>query len=195
LSQVTAAAAMHEETRWEVLSLIPALGNMYDLFCPHPPHPLKLTHTPDITVGWYLPLSSSSTAMASSGNSTVADVATGSPLIGDKCKHVADEDSGACMLPMKWFKGANPDPTEADLGPIETDPGTLGDEMEGVVRSHGNDVGTDVDMPMEGVECPLNNNDAMDVDLGMDDLNGHIRCRMLGVLLLEYVAVRITYLS
>jgi hypothetical protein len=125
-----AAAATQEETWWEVLSLIPALGNVYDLFCPHPPHPLKLTHTPNITVGWYLPLSSLSTAMVLSGNSTVADVATGSPLIGNKCKHVMDEDSGACMPPMKRFKGADPDPTEADSGPIETDPGTLGDEME-----------------------------------------------------------------
>jgi hypothetical protein len=50
-------------------------------------------------------------------------------------------------------------------------------------------------MPMEGVEHPLNNDDVMDVDLGMDDLNGHIRCCMLGVPLLEYIAVRITYLS
>jgi hypothetical protein len=95
---------------------------------------------------------------------------------------------------MKWLKGVDPDPTEADSGPIETDPGTLGDEMEGVVCSHGNNVGMDVDVPMEGVECPLNNDNAMDVDLGMDDLNGHIRCCMLGVPLLEYVAVRITYL-
>jgi hypothetical protein len=176
------AAATHEETWWEVLSLIPALGNVYNLFCPHPPHPLKLTCTPDITVGWYLLLSSSLTAMALSGNSTVTNVATGSPLIGNKHKHVADEDSGACMLPTKQFKGANPDPTEADSGPIETDPGTLGDEMEGVVCSHGMWSALST-MTMRWM-----------VDLGTDDLNGHIRCHMLGVPLLEYVAVRITYL-
>jgi hypothetical protein len=132
-----------------------------------------------------------STAAALSENSpTVPDVATSSrPLIGDKHKHVADEDSGASMPPTKWFKGTCLDPTEAD-------PEIVGDEMEGVEHTLGNNVMMDVDMAMEDVDSLLEYyDDKMDVNLNMDDLNRHIRCCMVEVLHLEYIAVRITYLS
>ncbi|KAF9503899.1 hypothetical protein BS47DRAFT_1445088 [Hydnum rufescens UP504] len=143
-------------------------------FRPHPPPPLKLARTPDITVGWYLPLSTSSTAAASSANfSTVPNVATDSgPLAGDKRKHA---DSGASMPPAKRFKGADPDP-------METDPEIVGDEMEGVEHTPGNDVMMDVDAPMEDADSLFEySDDEMDVDLNTDDLNGRIRRSMLEV--------------
>ncbi|KAF9508628.1 hypothetical protein BS47DRAFT_1365793 [Hydnum rufescens UP504] len=188
LSEVMVASARMEEARWEVLSAHLDLATPYDRFCPHPPPPLKLAHTPDITVGWYLPLSTSSTAAALSANfSTVPNVATDSgPLAGDKRKHV---DSGASLPPTKRFKGADPDP-------METDPEIVGNEMEGVEHTPGNDVMMDVDVPMEDADSLFEYfDDEMDVNLNMDDLNRHIRRSMLEVPSLEYIAMRVTYLS
>ncbi|KAF9509928.1 hypothetical protein BS47DRAFT_1396447 [Hydnum rufescens UP504] len=203
LTTVTATAVRMEDARWNVLASNTTLGSAYDLFRPHPPLPLKLARTPDIPVGWYLPLSSSSTPTASSADSpAVADVATssGAPSVGDKRKHVPDEDSGASMPPTKRFKGAdvgptdaNPGPTEADLGPTEAnpglteanpglteaDPGIVGDEMEGVEHPLGDGDAMDIDAAVDGVERALNHDDAMDVDLDMDDLNERIRHRSL----------------
>ncbi|KAF9516454.1 hypothetical protein BS47DRAFT_1390706 [Hydnum rufescens UP504] len=115
------------------------------------------------------------------------NVATNSgPLTGNKRKHA---NSGASMPPTKWFKGA-------DLDPMETDPEIVGDEMEGMEHTPGNDVMMDVDMPMEDVDSLFEySDDKMDVNLNMDDLNGHIRHSMLEVPSLEYIAVRVTYLS
>ncbi|KAF9516805.1 hypothetical protein BS47DRAFT_1390395 [Hydnum rufescens UP504] len=176
-----------DEAWWEVLPAHLALATPYDRFHPHPPPPLKLAHTPDITVGWYLLLSTSSTAVASSANfSTVPNVATDSgPLTGDKHKHV---DSGASMPPAKWFKGAN-------LDPMETNPEIVGNEMEGVEHTPGNNVMMDVNAPMEDADSLFKySDDEMDVNLNMDDLNRCIRCSMLEVPSLEYVAMRVTYL-
>ncbi|KAF9508081.1 hypothetical protein BS47DRAFT_1398055 [Hydnum rufescens UP504] len=219
LTTAMATAVRMEDAWWNVLVLNTTLGSAYDLFHPHPPLPLKLARTPDIPVGWYLPLSSSSTPMASSADSpAVADVATssGAPSVGDKRKHVPDEDSGASMPPTKRFKGAdvgpteadpgpteadpgpteaNPGPTEANLGLTEADPGIVGNEMEGVEHPLSDGDAMDIDMAVDSVEHALNHDDAMDVDLDTDDLNERIRHRMLRVPLLEFVAVRITYLS
>ncbi|KAF9516246.1 hypothetical protein BS47DRAFT_1360438 [Hydnum rufescens UP504] len=148
------------------------------LFRPHPHPPLKLAHTPNITVGWYLLLSTLSTAAASSANfSTVPNVATNSgPLTGDKHKHV---NSGA----------------RANLDPMETNPEIVGNEMEGVEHTPSNNVMMDVNTPMEDVDSLFEySDDEMDVNLNMDDLNRHIRHSMLEVLSLEYVAMRVTYL-
>ncbi|KAF9518574.1 hypothetical protein BS47DRAFT_1358855 [Hydnum rufescens UP504] len=174
LSEATAASARTDKARWEVLSAHLDLATPYDRFRPHPPPPLKLACTPDITVGWYLPLSTSSTAVASSVNfSTVPNVATDSgPLTGDKHKHA---NSGASMPPTKWFKGADPDP-------METDPEIVGDEMEGMEHTPSNDVMMDVDAPMEDADSLFKySDDEMDVDLNTDDLNGRIRHSMLEV--------------
>ncbi|KAF9505283.1 hypothetical protein BS47DRAFT_1368184 [Hydnum rufescens UP504] len=132
LSEAMVVSARTDEVRWEVLSAHLDLATPYDRFCPHPPPPLKLACTPDITVGWYLPLSTWSTAVASSANfPTVPNVATDSgPLTGNKRKPA---NSGASMPPAKWFKGA-------DLDPMETDPEIVGDEMEGMEHTPGNDV-------------------------------------------------------
>ncbi|KAF9504635.1 hypothetical protein BS47DRAFT_1368644 [Hydnum rufescens UP504] len=205
LTTATATAVRMEDARWNVLASNTTLGSAYDLFRPHPPLPLKLAHTPNIPVGWYLPLSSSSTPTASLADSpAVTDVATssGAPSVGDKRKHVPDEDSGASMPPTKRFKGADvgptdadPGPTEADPGPTEAnpglteaDPGIVGDEMEGVEHPLGDGDAMDIDAAVDGVERALNHDDAMDVDLDMDDLNEHIRHRMLRVPLLEFIA-------
>ncbi|KAF9508114.1 hypothetical protein BS47DRAFT_1398080 [Hydnum rufescens UP504] len=115
---------------WKTLSgmslcRIPPLDPHTIYFVPSPT-PSETGPYPDIPVGWYLPLSSSSTPTASLADSpAVADVATssGAPSVGDKRKHVPDEDSGASMPPTKWFKGADVGPTEADPGPTEANPG------------------------------------------------------------------------
>ncbi|KAF9508696.1 hypothetical protein BS47DRAFT_1365781 [Hydnum rufescens UP504] len=179
LSEVTAASARTDEARWEVLSAHLDLATPYDRFRPHPPPPLKLACTPNITVGWYLPLSTLSTAAASSANfSTVPNVATNSGLLtGDKRKHA---NSGASMPPMKRFKGANPDP-------METNPEIVGNEMEGMEHTPGNNVMMDVNAPMEDADSLFKySDDKMDVDLNTDDLNGHIRRSMLEVPSLEH---------
>ncbi|KAF9513221.1 hypothetical protein BS47DRAFT_1393470 [Hydnum rufescens UP504] len=218
LTTATATAVRTEDAWWNVLASNTTLGSAYHLFRPHPPLPLNLAHTPDIPVGWYLPLSSSSTPTALSADSpAVADVATssGAPSIGDKRKHVPDEDSGASMPPTKRFKGADVGPTDADPGPTDTnpgpteanpgpteanpglteaDPGIVGDEMEGVEHPLGDGDVMDIDTAVDGVERALNHDDTMDVDLDTDDLNERIRHHMLRVPLLEFVAVRITYL-
>ncbi|KAF9510200.1 hypothetical protein BS47DRAFT_1364741 [Hydnum rufescens UP504] len=178
LSKATAASARTDKAWWEVLSANLDLATPYDRFHPHPPPPLKLAHTPDITVGWYLLLLTSSTAAASSANfSTVPNVATDSgPLAGNKHKHV---NSGASMPPVKQLKGA-------DLDPMETDPEIVGDEMEGMEHTPGNDVMMDVDVPMEDADSLFEySDDEMDVDLNTDDLNGCIRHSMLEVLSLD----------
>ncbi|KAF9504070.1 hypothetical protein BS47DRAFT_1369060 [Hydnum rufescens UP504] len=178
LSEAMAASARMDKAQWEVLSASLDLATPYDRFHPHPPPPLKLAHTPNITVGWYLLSSTLSTAAASSANfSTVPNVATNSgPLTGDKHKHV---NSGASMPPAKRFKGAN-------LDPMETNPEIVGNEMEGVEHTPSNNVMMDVNTPMEDVDSLFEySDDKMDVDLNMDDLNRHIRHSMLEVLSLD----------
>ncbi|KAF9509278.1 hypothetical protein BS47DRAFT_1397065 [Hydnum rufescens UP504] len=142
-----------EDAWWDVLASNTTLGSTYDLFCPHPPLPLKLAHTPDIPVGWYLPLSSSLTPMASSADSpAVTDVATSS------------------RAPNVVQGG----PTEANLGLTGADPGIVGNEMEGVEHPLGDGDTMDINTAMDGVEHALNHDDTMDVNLDTDDLNERI---------------------